>query len=152
MPRMGKTEEDWNGLKLGSLKTVQPNNFSKLIPAACNFKNNTRETFVCLGSLILSFTCNFFAYFKFHSDWGWVIGKINQNELDCRDTAPLNRVTKKKAVAICNNYPSHYVDGDLGGYPIPQYRKKNWQIPKYRVENRRNTDTAIMIVHAYLKL
>ena len=89
MPRMGKTEEDWNGLKLGSLKTVQPNNFSKLIPAACNFKNNTRETFVCLGSLILSFTCNFFAYFKFHSDWGRVIGKIKQNELDCRDTAPL---------------------------------------------------------------
>ena len=68
MPRMGKTEEVRNGLKLGFLKTVQPNNFSKLIPAACNFKNNTRETFVCLGSLILSFTCNFFAYFKFHSN------------------------------------------------------------------------------------
>ena len=43
---------------------------------------------ICL-SLILSFTCNFFAYFKFHSDWGRVIGKIEQNELDCRDTAPL---------------------------------------------------------------
>ena len=36
MPEMGKT----NGLKLGFLKTVQPNSFSKLIPAACNFKNN----------------------------------------------------------------------------------------------------------------
>ena len=35
------------------------------------------------------FTCNLFAYFKFHSDWGRVIGKIKQNELDCRDTAPL---------------------------------------------------------------
>ena len=44
---------------------------------------------ICL-SLILSFTCNFFAYFKFHSDWGRVIGKIKRNELDCRDTAPLN--------------------------------------------------------------
>ena len=33
MPRMGKTEEDWNGLKLGFLKTVQPNSFSKLILA-----------------------------------------------------------------------------------------------------------------------
>ena len=43
-------------------------------------------------------------------------------------------------------------EGDIGGYPISQYRKNNWQIPKYRVENRRNTDTAIMIVHAYLKL
>ena len=41
---------------------------------------------------------------------------------------------------------------DIGGYPIPQYRKKNWQIPKYRVKNRRNTDTAFMIGHVYLKL
>ena len=86
MPRMGKTEEDWNGLKLGFLKTVQPNSFSKLIPAACNYKNN-----VCLGSLILSYTCNFFAYFNFHSDWGREISKIKQNELDCLDTAPLSK-------------------------------------------------------------
>ena len=34
MPRMDKTEEDLNGLKLGFLKTVQPNSFSKLIAAA----------------------------------------------------------------------------------------------------------------------
>ena len=46
MPRMGKTEEDWNGFKLGFLKPVQPNSFSKLIPAACNFKNNAQELFV----------------------------------------------------------------------------------------------------------
>ena len=44
MPRMGKTEEDCNGLKLGFLKTVQPNSFSKLIPSGCNFKNNAQET------------------------------------------------------------------------------------------------------------
>ena len=43
-------------------------------------------------------------------------------------------------------------EGDIEGYPIPQYRKKNWQIPKYRVENRPNTDTAFMIGHAYLTL
>ena len=43
MPRMGKTEVDWNGLKLGFLKTVKPNRFSKLIPAACNFKNNAQD-------------------------------------------------------------------------------------------------------------
>ena len=42
--------------------------------------------FVCLESLTLTFTCNFLAYFKFHNDWGRVIGKIKQNELDCRDT------------------------------------------------------------------
>ena len=33
--------------------------------------------------------CDFFAYFKFHSDWGRVVGKIKQNELECRDTASL---------------------------------------------------------------
>ena len=53
----------------GRKKTVQPNSFSKLIPAACNFKNNASgDIFVGLGSLILSFTCNFFTYFKFLSD------------------------------------------------------------------------------------
>ena len=45
MPRMGKTEEDWNGLKLGFLKTVQPDSFSKLALAACNLKNNAQETY-----------------------------------------------------------------------------------------------------------
>ena len=39
-------------------------------------------------------------------------------------------------------YPQKINEGDIGGYPIPQYRKKKWQIPKYRVENRLNTDTA----------
>ena len=39
--------------------------------------------------------------------------------------------------------------GTLGG---TQYRKKNWQIPKYRVKNRRNTDTAYIFGLAYLKL
>ena len=88
MPRMGKTEEDWNRLKWGFLKAVLSNSFSKLISAVRNFKNNAQETYVCLESLTLSFTCNFFAYFKFHSDWGRVIGKIKQNDLDCHDTAP----------------------------------------------------------------
>ena len=87
MSRMGKTEEDWNGLKLGFLKELF--NFSKLIPAACNFKNNAQETFLFVSDpWFCQFTCNFFAYFKFHSDRGRVIGKIKQNELDCRETAP----------------------------------------------------------------
>ena len=51
MPRMGKTEEDWNRLKLGFLKTVQPNSFLKLIPAACNFKNNAQETYLFVSDL-----------------------------------------------------------------------------------------------------
>ena len=55
MPRMGKTEEDWNGLKLGFLKTVQPNSFSKLIFAVCNFKNNTQETYLFVSNLFLCY-------------------------------------------------------------------------------------------------
>ena len=51
MPRMGKTEVDWNGLKLGFLKTVQSNSFSMLIPAACNFKNNDQETYLFVSDL-----------------------------------------------------------------------------------------------------
>ena len=51
MSRMGKTEEDWNGLKLGFLKTVQPNSFSKLIPAACSFKYNAQETYLFVTDL-----------------------------------------------------------------------------------------------------
>ena len=82
MLRMGKTEEDWNGLKLGFLKTVQPNSFSKLIHAACSFKTNAQETIICLSRI-----SDFVIYI--HSDRGRVIGKIKQNELDCRDTAPL---------------------------------------------------------------
>ena len=51
MPRMGKTEEDWNGLKLGFLKTVQPNSFLRLIPAACSLKNNAQETYLFFSDL-----------------------------------------------------------------------------------------------------
>ena len=51
MPRMGKSEEDWNRLKLGFLKTVEPNSFSKLIPAACNFRNNAQETYLFVSDL-----------------------------------------------------------------------------------------------------
>ena len=46
---------------------------------------------------------------------------------------------------------THILEGDIGGYPIPQYRKKKWQIPKYRVENRLNTDTAYFN-HIYNRL
>ena len=38
----------------------------------------------------MSFTSNVFAYFKFHSDLRAIVtGKIKQNQLDSRDTAPL---------------------------------------------------------------
>ena len=85
MPRMGKTEEDWNGLKLGFLI------FLRLIPADCKYKNNVRETYLFVSDLWFCHLhlCNFFAYFKFYSDWGRVIRKIKQNGLDSRDTAPL---------------------------------------------------------------
>ena len=51
MPRVGKTEEDRNGLKLGFLKTVQPKSFSKLILGACNFRNNAQETYLFVSDL-----------------------------------------------------------------------------------------------------
>ena len=53
MPRMGPTEEDSIGLKLGFLKTVQPNSFSKLISTVCNFKNNAEETYLFVSNLCL---------------------------------------------------------------------------------------------------
>ena len=53
MSRMGKTEEDLNGLKLGFLKTVQPNTFSKLLFAVCNFKNKAQETYLFVSNLCL---------------------------------------------------------------------------------------------------
>ena len=46
MPGMGKTEGNWKGLKLGFLKIVQPNSFSKFIPATSTFKNNAQETYL----------------------------------------------------------------------------------------------------------
>ena len=51
MPRMGKTEEDWNGLKFGFLKAVQANSFSKLVAAACSFKKNAQKTYLFVSDL-----------------------------------------------------------------------------------------------------
>ena len=51
MPRMSKTEDDPNGLKLGFLKPVQPNSSSKFISAVCNFKNNAQETYLFVSNL-----------------------------------------------------------------------------------------------------
>ena len=49
---------------------------------------------------------------------------------------PLVRITNKLILI------ERLIEGGIGGYPIPQYRKKKWQLPKYRVENHLNTDTA----------
>ena len=38
---------------MGFLKTVQANCFSKVIPAACNFKNNSQETYLLVLDLRL---------------------------------------------------------------------------------------------------
>ena len=48
---MGKIEEDWNGLKLRFLKTVQPNSFSKFSSAVCSFKNNAQGTYLFVSNL-----------------------------------------------------------------------------------------------------
>ena len=48
--------KNWRRLKrieIGFLKTVQPNSFSKLISAVCNFKNNAQETYLFVSNLCL---------------------------------------------------------------------------------------------------
>ena len=96
---------DWTNRHAGKMNEVEPYQYNCSSDIKIDGKKNEmrqnwawkQETScvkhhqeqVCLGSLILSFTSSFFAYFKFHSDWGRVIGEIKQNELDCRDTAPL---------------------------------------------------------------
>ena len=74
MPRMGKTEEDWNGLKLGFLKTVQPNmySFSKLISAVWNFKNNAQETYLFVSNL---WFCHFYVISLFTLSSTAIVGE-----------------------------------------------------------------------------
>ena len=57
-----------------------------------------------------------------------------------------------KGSCTAHAFPVPDGGGNIGGYPIPQYRNINWQIPKSRVQNRRNTGTAFMIGHPYLEL
>ena len=97
MSWMGKTEEDWNGLKLGFLKTVQPNSFSKLIPAVCNCKNSSQETYIFVSGLWFChlYVISLLTLSSIAIQWGRVIGKIKQNELDCCDKAPLLKLDDK---------------------------------------------------------
>ena len=71
--------------------TKEEQSFSKFINAYCNFNNNAQETYWFVSNRwFFLFPCNFFAYFKFHSDWRWVMGKIKQNGLDSWGTAALS--------------------------------------------------------------
>ena len=80
--------------------------FGILVNTLSKFTNVVRLTKGRMSlkvTVLLSFTCNFFAYFKFHSDWRRVICKIKQNELDCRDTAPLNLFTNFSCRTMFDN-------------------------------------------------
>ena len=91
MSQMGKTEEDWNGLKLEFLKTVQPNSFSKSISAVCNFENNAQETYLFVSNLWLCHL-HVISLLTLSSIAIWervIIGKIKQNKPYCPDTVPL---------------------------------------------------------------
>ena len=107
MPRMGKTEEDWNGLKLGFLKTVQPICFQSWSLLLATSKIMFRRH-ICLSRIsdfvIYIYVNSLLTYFKFYSDWGRLMGKIKQNELDCRDTAHLNNL----AFQMCTFHLSDY--------------------------------------------
>ena len=67
-------------------------------------------------------------------------------------SADLKKVRKESNAILAARGRGDGGRGHLGsgGYPIPQYRKKNWQLSKYRVKNRRNTDTSFIFGHAYL--
>ena len=74
---------------------------------------------------------------------GWISQQIREDELGFSAVECFYCWSRLR-------YP--WKEGDVGGYPIPQYRKKDWQIPKYCVQNRPNTDTTVTIGHVYLKL
>ena len=50
-----------NELKMGFLKTVQSNSFSKFISVVSNFKYKARHTLMFVTAVILSFISYFFA-------------------------------------------------------------------------------------------
>ena len=52
---------------------------------------------------------------------------------------------------ICSSDTDSRTEGETGGYPIPQHRKKNWKIPECRVQTRRN-NRILWLVTFYLKL
>ena len=94
MPRIGKTEEDWNGLKLGFWKLFSLTVFQSwsLLPATSKIMLRRH---ICLSRI-----SDFVIYV--HSDRGRVIGKIKQNELDCRDTAHLIVIDWKSTCFFLN--------------------------------------------------
>ena len=73
--------------KLWFLKTVQRNSFAKLMPAACNFKNNAQETYLFVTDLCF---CHLYVISLLTLSSipieGEQFGKIKQNKLDCCDT------------------------------------------------------------------
>ena len=64
------------------------------------------------------------------------------------DISRLHITFGKSSDIESNNKKCLLNEGDIGGgggYPIPQNRKKKWQIPKHRFENRPNTVPHILI-------
>ena len=49
MPRMDKTEKDWNGLKLGFLKTIQPNSVFTVDPCCLQLQKIMLGRHICLS-------------------------------------------------------------------------------------------------------
>ena len=76
---------------------------------------------------------------------------VNNFVADCRNKFYWRNLGLISNLILVIYYCLRNYRGGHWEYPMPQYCKKNLQIPKYRVENRRNTDTALMIGHA-LKL
>ena len=104
----------------------------------CYYFSSQITSDVCLGSLILSFTCNFFAYFKFHCDWGRVIGKIKQNELDWRDTVPLkdSALTAVKGMQNSNKGMWKVYHFSVERIPKGNLFREKWYVKGWRVGPR----------------
>ena len=137
MPRMGKTKEDWNGLKLGFLKTVQPNmySFSKLISAVCNFKNNTQETYLFVSNL---WSCHFYVISLFSlsstATEGEQLAKLNKMNWTAV-TQPLKRTSWSYLPwLVVNPSGSKYMAIFLSNIIVTLFQLENRSMAKFEAQ------------------
>ena len=123
----------------------------------CDCKQFLSECDQFLGQKFVIFAaCSFLFPVSDHFAWSWIIIYLPTLRHDawvsCLQTKDIDLTHYLFQSVKYKVSTAHHMEGDIGGYPIPQYRKKNWQIPKCCVKNQWNTDTAFMIAHVYLKL
>ena len=115
---------------------VDKTKWTGLFPRLCGFILWINESFIWFWAPKVSGTFR-------HCHGGWA---------DTTTTFRYMYGNKRPQSWIINNIL--VVAGGLWGVPIPQLiiYKKNWQILKYRTENRWNTDNKFRITNTYLNL